>query len=509
MHMSEELGPENNLGADPEISPEIDLATVKKRAVRGVLTLSGRTALVQFISFLGFFFLTVFLKTPEIGLFFAISELVAVLGYFSDIGLAAALIQKKEKPIIEDIRSTFTIQQILVSSLVIIALIASPYLQSFYSFGDNGVWLFRALILGFFLASLKTIPSVLLERNLRFDLLVLVELAETLAFYILVVFLAWKGFGVLSYAWAVAARGILGVILIYILSPWSIGFAWQKESLKHLLKFGLPYQANTFLAVVKDRLMNLVLWKIIGADGMGNLGWAQKWAQMPLRFIMDPVMKVTFPAFSRMQENKEELKKGVEKTLYFVSLFSFPLLAGIALLAGPLTQIIPNYEKWQVALTALSLYAVSGFWSSLTTPLTNALASIGKIKVVFKLMIMWTALTWAFYPFLSLRYGFNGVAIGALLVNISSVVAIIISRKYIDFNFISSIKIPVIATLIMSAFVYVLGALVATSVLGLVSLIVFGGLIYFFTVWLMNGQAFFADLKLIMKGLKGSLAETK
>ena len=66
---------------------EVDLETVKGRAVKGVIALTGRTFLLQIISFFGFFFLTVFLGRAEIGLFFAISELVAILGYFSDIGL--------------------------------------------------------------------------------------------------------------------------------------------------------------------------------------------------------------------------------------------------------------------------------------------------------------------------------------------------------------------------------------------------------------------------------------
>ena len=55
-----------------------------------------------------------------------------------------------------------------------------------------------ALAFGFFLASLKTIPSVLLERDLKFEFLVLVELAETLIFYLIAVALAWRGFGVLK-----------------------------------------------------------------------------------------------------------------------------------------------------------------------------------------------------------------------------------------------------------------------------------------------------------------------
>ena len=341
---------------------EIDLKAVKDRAVKGVVVLSGRMFLLQTISFLGFFLLTVFLGKEEIGLFFAISELVAILGYFSDVGLAAALIQKKENPSLKDIRSTFTIQQILVVSLMLIVLILSPWLKNFYQISQEGVFLLWALVFGFFMASLKTIPSVLLERRLRFDLLVVVEIVESLLFYGTAVLLAWKGFGVLSYAWAVILRGIFGMILLYLINPWPIGFALEKKSLSHLLKFGVPYQANTFLAVIKDRLMNVFLWKIIGATGVGILGWAQKWAQMPLRFVMDSVMKVTFPAYARMQEHKQELAKAIEKTLFFISLLVFPILAGMVVLARPLVMLIPKYGKWEIALLALYLFIINSFF---------------------------------------------------------------------------------------------------------------------------------------------------
>jgi len=330
----------------PESVPEIDLETVKGRAVKGVVALTGRTFFLQIISFLGFFLLTVFLGKAEIGLFFAVSELVAILGYFSDIGLAAALIQKKAKPKLADIRSTFTIQQALVLTLIALVFILTPWLRSFYEIDQPGVFLLWALAISFFLASLKTIPSVLLERKLRFDLLVVVEIVESLLFYGIAVLLAWEGLGVSSYAWAVLIRGIVGVILIYLLSPWKIGFAFERDSLRHLLRFGIPYQANTFLAVVKDRLMNVFLWKIIGATGVGILGWAQKWAQMPLRLIMDAVIKVTFPAYARMQEHKKELAQAIEKTLFFISLLVFPMIIGMVILARPLVSLIPRYSKW-------------------------------------------------------------------------------------------------------------------------------------------------------------------
>ncbi len=488
--------------AELGVTPEIDLATVKGRAVKGVAALTGRTFFLQLISFAGFFLLTVFLGKAEIGLFFAISELVAILGYFSDVGLAAALIQKKEKPSLKDIRSTFTIQQILVLSLIVLVSVLTPWLRNFYHIEQGGVFLLWALIAGFFLASLKTIPSVLLERKLRFNLLVIVEIVESLLFYGVAVLLAWQGFGVVSYAWAVLLRGVAGVILIYFFSPWRIGFAFEKESLRHLLRFGVPYQANTFLAVIKDRLMNVFLWKIVGATGVGILGWAQKWAQMPLRFVMDSVMKVTFPAYARMQENKEELTKAIEKTLFFMALLIFPLLVGMIILGKSLVQLIPQYGKWEVALLALYFFIFNSAWAAVTTPLTNALTALGKIKIVFKLMVMWTVLTWVIYPVLALKYGYNGVALAAAIVALSSVIAIWIAKKHIEFKFFASIVKPTLASLLMGGLVFFLAPFLTKTILGMGGLVVIGGLVYFLLVYLFVGQALIGDFKKLFYALK-------
>ncbi|MCJ7804575.1 oligosaccharide flippase family protein [Patescibacteria group bacterium] len=481
---------------------EINIQLIKQRAVKGVVFLSGRMFFLQLISFAGFFLLTIFLGKAEIGLFFAISELVAILGYFSDIGLAAALIQSREKPTLKEIRSTFTIQQILVLSLLFLVLILTPWLKTFYHIDQPGVFLLWALRFGFFLASLKTIPSVLLERKLRFDLLVVVELVESLLFYGIAVWLAWQGGGIASYAWAVLIRGLVGVILIYFLSPWRIGLAFEKKSIRRLLRFGLPYQANTFLAVVKDRLMNVFLWKIVGATGVGILGWAQKWAQMPLRFVMDSVMKVTFPAFSRMQDHQEELGKAVEKTLFFVSLIVFPMLVGIGFLARPLIFLIPQYLKWEVALLALYLFLINSVFAALTTPLTNALNAIGRIKIVFKLMVMWTGLTWIIYPLLALKYGANGVAGAAALVSLTSILAIFIAKHYLKFNFWKAVFKPTIASFLMALFLLVSTAFFKVNLWVLISLVISGGLFYFIMIYLMVGQVLIEDIKKLIYAFK-------
>src|SRR3989344_3375774 len=320
---------------------DVDLATVKARSLTGVVTLISRSFILQLVATGGFFLLSIYLGRPEIGLFIAVNDLVSILGYFSDIGLAASLIQKRDKVTLTDLRTTFTLQQSLVLILLILTLTLTPFLFNYYHISNSGEFLFYSLLVAFFLASLKTIPSVVLERQLRFEILASVEVIETIIFYAVAVVLAWQGRGVASYAWAVILRGLIGTSLIYYLAPWKIGLGFSKQSLKTLLSFGLPYQINSLMAVVKDRFVNIVLWKIIGADGVGIIGWAQTWSQKPLRFIMDNVTKVTFPA-----------------------------LAGLAATAPVLISLIPRYSKWETALVPLAIFCFSSALAAISTPLT-------------------------------------------------------------------------------------------------------------------------------------------
>src|SRR5688572_22884147 len=109
-----------NEGHEEHLDPtsEIGLSTIKKRAVRGVVILTGRTFFLTLISTIAYGFLTVFLAPSDLGVFIIVSAVVNFLSYFSDIGLGAALIQKHQKPSDDDIKTTFTIQQILVITLL-------------------------------------------------------------------------------------------------------------------------------------------------------------------------------------------------------------------------------------------------------------------------------------------------------------------------------------------------------------------------------------------------------
>lgn len=430
---------------------EIDLQEIKQKTTKNVLFLSLRNIGIQSVSVIGFFLLTILMGTGEVGLFAIVAESVGILGYFSDIGLAAALIQKKEEVKKEELQTTFTIQQILVFISLIVIFFVYQKISFAKNYGPKEFWIFISLCFSFAAASLKTIPSVLLERKLNFKLISTIDIIENASFYVFAVLFAFLGFGAYSYAIATFIRSTLGLIIIYKYSFWPIGFSFHLTSAKALFKYGIPFQLNSFIAVAKDRLSNLFVAGIVGRDAFGILSWAQKATRIPLSF-MDAIMKVTFPTFARLQDHKEILKKSLEKSLYFIALFVFPMTAGIALISSDIINFIPKYTKWAPAILPLYLYAVNVAIASITTPLTNAFNAIGKITLTTKFMIMWTALTWIFFPLLSIKFGYIGTAYATLLVGFSSFIVWFMAKRIFDIQIFKTILKPTIATFLMIIF---------------------------------------------------------
>lgn len=457
----------------------LDLELIKKRAIAGVVTFTLRTFFIQAFTFFATFILTILLAPNVFGVFFVVSAILNFFVYFSDIGLAAALIQKKEEPSQKDLATTFTIQQLIIFTLVIVGLIASQTIADFYNLDKDALTLLRVLIFSLILSSLKTIPSILLERKLNFSRLVIPQIAENIVFYTTAVLLAFLNFGIAAFTWAVIARGIVGLFLIYILSPWSPRLAFEKDSAKRLTSFGLPFQLNSILALVKDDLLTIVLGKILTFTQVGYIGWAQKWAFVPLRFFMDNVNKVTFPTYSRLQQHPDQLARAIEKSLFFVTYFVYPSIFGMVAIAPKIFQVIPNYEKWEPALPLLYLFAINTVFSAISTTFTNALFAIGRPKLVLSFMVFWTTATWALTIPLVRNYGFVGVGLASALVSVSSLFTIYFVKRGLPVSVARNIFGPLFISAVMAGAVKFLTANYVTSLSGLVLTVIAGAIIYF------------------------------
>lgn len=483
---------------------DFDLQIVAKKSISGIFALVSRTFLVQILTILSNFVLTVYLAPSMFGIFFVVSTINVFLSYFQDIGLAALIIQQKHEPTRDELRTTFAIQQILVISIVLIAYLFSPIFAHIFHLTKEGLYVLYAYLFSFILSSLKTIPTVLLERKLDFKKLVVPQIAEGLVYSLSLIIFAVMGYGVNTFTIAILLRSIIGLPIIYYIQPWDIGFAFKKSLIKQLISYGSPFQGNSLLALLKDDLLNLYIASALPLTQVGYIGFGQKWASMPLRLVMDNVIKVTFPSYSRLQHDKKALRTVVEKSLYLISFFIFPIIAAIIVFSPFLVKFLPRYEKWEPALIALLFFTLNTLFASITVPLTNLLNAIGKVNTTLKFMVLWTILSWVLTVIFIKLFGFNGVAAASFLVAASVVLILPQVKKEVEFSFFGPIWKQFVASVAMMLWVLVLSHLIH-SLITLVCVMIVSGFVYIGLLYIISKR----EMKGIFKFVYSSLKKTK
>jgi O-antigen/teichoic acid export membrane protein len=269
-------------------------------------------------------------------------------------------------------------------------------------------------------------------------------------FHGLLIALAINGVGAIAYAYAIICRSIIGSISMFWLAPWQIGLSWNKKAFNALIGFGAKFQLNDFLARIKDQLFFLFVARFLSLEHFGYISWAKNWSIYPYNLTVQNVMAITFPTFSRLHGHKQALKRAIEKSLYFISIFIFPVLVGMCVFVFPLVSLVERYAKWDPALFSLVLFSLSIAWGAISTPLTNTLNAIGHINTTLKLMIVWTTLTWVLTPILMYFYGFNGVAISSFIISFSSVLSIYYVKKVVPIDAWGQIWQPLLAAVVMA-----------------------------------------------------------
>ena len=76
-----------------------------------------------------------------------------------------------------------------------------------------------AMGISLFLSSLKTVPSVILEREIQFNKLIIPQIVESLVFNIILIASVLLGRGIDSYSLAFFVSGLIGIPFYYYVSP--------------------------------------------------------------------------------------------------------------------------------------------------------------------------------------------------------------------------------------------------------------------------------------------------
>ncbi len=120
---------------------------------------------------------------------------------------------------------------------------------------------------------------------------------------------------------------------------------------------------------------------------LGFYQMAYRISNMPATEITHVISQVTFPAYSKLQDNVPKLREAYLKTLQLTALLSFPIAGLIFILAPDFTKIFLG-EKWMPMVPAMQILALEGLLRSIAATTGPIFQSVGKPEIETKWQIV-------------------------------------------------------------------------------------------------------------------------
>ncbi len=466
--------------ATAEPSPTADLG---QRAVRGLVTLGMREGALKMVAIVGFIALYRLLTPDDFGIILPIAFLAGLVKLFADVGLQPSLIQRGAEPTGDDLRAVFTAQLALAAAAVLVVFFAGPAMVNGLLDAEADPWMIRAFALSIFFSAFRLVPAALLERHLQFGRLATADILSTLWFYCAGIGFAIAAYGVWSLVIAHVGASVVSTLAVVMLRPWRPRPTSRLAAIRPYVNFGAQFQGSRLALILKDSLIPMFSPRAFGVTTTGHLHWANRHAAYPLG-LTQLVARVSLPAFARIQDEPDRVRRGAELSLKWNAIVTLPVFAAIFAFAPEIASHIYS-DEWVPAVPALYLLAVSALLvpvNGLITPILNAL---GKTRLVLTVAVIWAVAAWLLTYLLTLA-GLELLAIPVALAATQILAALaLLPLAYHNFGLrlLPHLGKPLLAALAAGAFGrFVLLPLLTDALLliqgGLVVAVVYGALLY-------------------------------
>lgn len=318
------------------------------------------------------------LLTPaETGLFMVANALILLADSFRQFGVPSYIVQAPRLGV-EAVRSAFTLLAILSAALALVFFLSARALASFY--GDAGVApLLRISILGFLILPFAAVISALLQREMNFRALAIINISGAFANFIVTISLGLAGFGPASYIWGFVAGSLALALTAFAARPEPWIFRPCLSETRHLISFGGISSAMSLLNIAYELLPRLAFGKLLGFDAVGIYGRAVTLCQLPDRAIVSAVHPVVLPAMAARVRSGGDLKAAYLRGFSLMSAVQWPALISLALLADPMVHALLGAQWGAVPPLVRALALASTFLAPafMTYPV---LVAVGRIR---------------------------------------------------------------------------------------------------------------------------------
>lgn len=419
-----------------------------------------------------------------------------------DSGFSQALIRKAE-PSDEEYSSVLTFN--IVTSLILYALlvaVAVPVARLYEQpvIVDIAPVLFLLLPIN----ALCVVQTAMFNRELRFKLLSQIIFSASLISGVVAIIMAFMGCGI----WALVAQRLLmmGIkaIAFWVLHSWRITARPTMSSLRSMAPFSLRLLATDLVASIYNNVAQLFIGKVYSTASLGYYSQAQKLKDLPVLSTVSAVQGVTFPALSRMGEDRAKLVEGYLRIMRMLAFVILPAMLLFVAIAPEMFCLLLG-ERWMPTVPYFEILALSGLTYPLAVVSYNILKVVSDGRVILSLEVV-KRLVMTLILIYTIPRGIESVAWGMTAMGVvefilNSVVAC--RRLSLSIWRVMGVVLPsLLVAMLMFGTLYVLNPHMAelSVALHLVLDVAIAIIIYLLLAWLLRLRAFGEGL-LIVKGL--------
>lgn len=369
--------------------------TVTSQGIQFFLTLSSTMVLAR-------------LLTPQdFGLLAMVFTIVNILQVFQDAGLSMATVQR-EGITHAQVSNLFWINVVVSGCASVLVAASAPVIAWFYR-EPRLVWITLALSINFLLAGLAVQHMALLNRQMRFKVIAVVQVGSALAGILVGIGMAWLNCGYWSLVGLNLGKSVVALVLTWGASSWRPQFFARRSGTRSLLHFGANLTAASFFNLLSRGMDSLLIGRFYGAAAVGLYSRASAMLLNPLGQFMSPIGAVFVPAFSRLQAQPERFRRSFLQLFEILGLASFFFSGMFFALARPLTLVVLGH-KWEKASVIFAAFSFTALQIPLTSCISWLFTTQGRAKDLFHWSIISACITVGSY-IAGLPHGPAGVAI--------------------------------------------------------------------------------------------------
>jgi O-antigen/teichoic acid export membrane protein len=325
------------------------------------------------------------LGPAEYGLFALGVIIVGLSTFFSDMGLAYGLIQKKSVDV-NDMRFVWTWQCILGISVSGIVFYSAGSLANLFA-KPEAEFIFQSLSLVILINAVTSLSTNLLKKSLNFKVLQVSELSSYfLGFGCVGIPLAIAGYGGTSLVAAWLVQSASNFIILYLQVRHPLTFKFWTTDAGHMLRYGATALGTYLINWVLNGADKVLVGRIFSSYTVGLYTTAFNFVNAPSSAIYGNLQSIVFSACARLQDNHEALREVFLRLLSLITLVTFPLFILIAVGSEFLIVIVYGV-KWLGAAQMLTPFALAMpfllIWGISTPILWNS----GYTKLEFRLQL--------------------------------------------------------------------------------------------------------------------------